>query len=475
MKKIALTIVAWVAAVRLCGQSGSAFDLHFTDGCMRLDYFHTGTDKEEVFSYDEIWREPFWAGSRTNLVDTLNLGSYQFQVFDAKTNVLIYSMGFCSIFGEWKTTDEAKNGVRRTFGESVRFPYPKRSVKVCIDARDRANVFREAWSFVIDPGHPNIRRETCFAGTPISVLFDNGDPKRKVDVVLLPDGYKKEEMWKFLKDASRLLAVLFDTEPFKSRKKDFNVRAVELPSDDSGIDNPLAGVYRANVFSCSFNSFESDRYVLTWDNKTLRKAASLVPYDDIILLANDAKYGGGGIYNLYATCASDSRWSEYVFTHEFGHSFAGLGDEYYTSDVAYSDFYPAGVEPWDPNITVCTDKSKLKWGDLVEPDVPVPTPWDKEAFDIHQAEYGKVRGILQKAKAFQTRIDSLTTANDQWLADFLKTRTYSGKTGAFEGCGYASKGLYRPFIDCRMFSRSMVSFDPVCRRSIERVIDFYSR
>ncbi len=475
MKRLIPFIILLIGQAAAFSASGPEFEAWFTDGCLRFDYFHTGTSKEEAFSTDETWKEPVWPGSRTNLIDTLNLGKYQVQVFDLKTSALIYSRGFCSIFGEWQTTEEALKGVRRSFSESVRFPWPKRTVKIILNSRDHGNVYRPVESFIIDPSHPNIRKEAGFTGIPVHAFMKNGDPSRKVDVVVLSDGYTKEEMEKFRKDTERLVNRLFEDEPFKSRKSDFNFWTVELASGESGIDNPNAGVYRDNALSCSFNAFESDRYMLTWDNKTVRRAASLAPYDEIIILANDKKYGGGGIYNLYATCASDNPWSAYVFTHEFGHSFAGLGDEYYTSDVAYSEFYPLDVEPWEANLTVCTDKKKLKWLDMVEADVPVPTPWDKEVFDRHQEEYGKTRGAMQKNKASQASIDSLTKANDKWLADHLKNGPNAGKVGAFEGAGYASKGVYRPYIDCRMFSRSMTPFDPLCRRAIERVIEFKTR
>ena len=455
--------------------TGPEYDAYFSEGCLRFDFFHTGTAKEECFSVDETWKEPVWPGSRTNLIDTLNLGEYQVQVFDLKTNALIYSRGFSSIYGEWQTTGEARKGVRRTFGESVRFPWPKRPVKITLNSRDRENVYRAADSFIIDPSHPNIRKETGFTGVRASAWMKNGDPGSKVDVVLLPDGYTREETDKFRKDVDRLVNRLFEDEPFRSRRTDFNVWTVELPSGESGIDDPNAGVYRDNVLSCSFNSFESDRYMLTWDNKTVRRAAALAPYDEIVILANDKKYGGGGIYNLYATCASDNPWSAYVFTHEFGHSFAGLGDEYYTSDVAYLEFYPLDVEPWEANLTVCTDKSGLKWRDMMEPDVPMPTPWEKETFDAHQAEYNKARAALRKSGVSQASVDSLVKVNDKWLQEFLKTRTYSGKVGSFEGAGYSTKGVYRPSVDCRMFSRSMTPFDPICRRAIARMIDFLTR
>jgi hypothetical protein len=453
-----------------------AYDSHFTNCCMRLDYFHTGTSTEEFYSFDEVWKESLWPGSRTRLIDSLDMGESRFRVLDDSTGELLYSRGFCTVFGEWKTTVEAIKGLRRSFSESVRFPWPKKPVRVFLDGRDRATgAWVEKWSVTLDPAFVNWRREKAFSNVPVTALMDNGDPSVKVDLVILPDGYRQGEMSKFRKDSERLLKVLFSTEPYRSRAKDFNVRLVEFASNESGIDDPNSGKVRDNAFSTTFNTFETDRYALSFDNKTIRKAAALAPYDLTLVLMNDPKYGGGGIYNLYSICSADNPWSEYVFTHELGHAFAGLGDEYYTSDVAYSEFYVPGVEPWDPNVTQCTDRTGLKWRDLVADGVPVPTPWDKDAYDAHQADYNRKRSQLKSQGAAKAAVDSMAKANDRWTLDFLKTRTYSTSVGAFEGAGYSSKGLYRPAIDCRMFSKTMAPFCPVCDRAIRRAIESLTR
>ncbi len=445
------------------------FDTYFTSRTMRLDYFQTGTASQNSYSFDDVYIEPYWAGSETSLIDTLNLGKYRFEVFDLYTNTQIYSRGFCSVFGEWQTTDEAKKR-NRSFSESLRFPLPKRSVKVTISDRDRENNFHEVWSVTIDPDDPNIVRTVFYPEFKVKSLLHSGDPIEKVDILFLPDGYSRGEMKKFFKDARRMTDILFGTSPFAEYKTDFNVWAIEAPSHESGIDNPQKGVYRDNLLSCSFNSFGSDRYILTYDNKTVRKLAARAPYDFVYILVNSSKYGGGGIFNLYATCVSDNEWSDYILVHEFGHLFAGLGDEYYTSDVAYSEFYPTDVEPWEPNITALLDPDHLKWKSLIEPDTPIPTPWNKDVYDSVNNAYARERKLVKSDAAR----DSLVKAHDQWTQDFYHSQPYWGKVGAFEGSGYASKGLFRPFIDCRMFSRGLTGFDPVCTRTIIRTIRFYT-
>src|SRR6185369_13039855 len=73
---------------------------------MRLDYYHTSDASQEVFSVDRIVIEPLpWPGSPSQAIDSSNLGRYFFEVRDAKTNQVLYSRGFASIYGEWETTD----------------------------------------------------------------------------------------------------------------------------------------------------------------------------------------------------------------------------------------------------------------------------------------------------------------------------------------------------------------------------------
>jgi hypothetical protein len=218
----------------------------------------------------------------------------------------------------------------------------------------------------------------------------------------------------------------------------------------------------------------SDRYVLTYDNKTIRKAASRASYDFLVILVNSKKYGGGGIYNLYSTCSVDNKRSDAVLIHELGHSIGGLGDEYYTSSVPYIDFYPAGVEPWEPNITEQTERREVKWNEWIDPDTPVPTPWNQEMFDSLKTENQKYRQKMTDKNAPQPRFDSLNTENDRRIDQFFRNQKYVGKVGLYEGSGYSAQNLYRPFIDCRMLS-SRAEFDPVCKNAIEKVIDFYTQ
>ena len=291
---------------------------------------------------------------------------------------------------------------------------------------------------------------------------------------MIGEGYTAEEFPKFHADAERLVNALFDEEPFASRRSDFNVWGLDLPSPQSGVSRPRALEFRRTPLSAEYNIFDSERYLLTYDNRTLRDAASAAPYEFIEILANEEQYGGGGIFNFQATAAADTGFAEYVFVHEFGHHFAGLADEYYTSDVAYETGGAYHPEPWEPNITALHDPENLKWGDLVERGTPLPTPWDKDAFESESTAAQAKRRDLRLEGVPESEIDRLFTDQMEHETAFLGAMEHAGKVGAFEGASYEPVGLYRSEIDCIMFTRNPVGFCRVCQRAINRVIDQYA-
>ena len=470
----ALTCALLAGAAIPSTQPAAAFDTSFTGRTMRVDYFHSGGMGQEIVALDRVVSDGPWAGSRTRLVDDLNLGKYLFEVIDRDTNRAIYSRGFASIYGEWETTPESKT-LHRTFGESLRFPWPKSPVQVVLKKRDRDNSFHELWSTAIDPDSRFVNRADPPKAGNVWTLFESGPPAEKVDILLISEGYTAAQMPKFRADAKRLVDALFAVEPFKSRKNDFNVRGLELPSAQPGVNRPHVGSFRRTPISAEYNIFDSERYLLTLDNRAFRDAAASAPYEFIEILANEQQYGGGGIFNDQATTSVDTGFAEYVFVHEFGHHFAALADEYYTSDVAYETGGTDLPEPWEPNITALKDPSRLKWRDLVEPGTPIPTPWDKAEYETHSRDTQARRRALLAKKVPEAEVDALFREQLAWDSKYLSSMKYSGKVGAFEGAGYEAKGLYRPEADCIMFTRDPVGFCRVCRRAIGRIIDQYSR
>ena len=442
---------------------------------MRLDYYHSGDAAQEIFSVDRIVIEPLpWPGSPAQNIDDSNMGKYLFEVRDAASKQLLYSRGFASIYGEWETTDEAKTA-KRTFQESLRFPAPAAPVSVVLKKRDARNVFKEIWTTTVDPADQFIDRSKPVAPAQLITIQKTGDSEKKVDFLILGDGYTAAEAKKFEADARRMTEVLFATSPFKENRRHFNVWALCPPSAESGISRPSTGVYRDSPIGATYDAFGSERYVLTFDNRALRRTAQFAPYEFIEILVNNRTYGGGGIFNLYSTVSSDNAFGNYVFVHEFGHHFAGLADEYYTSSVSYG---PATdrVEPWEPNVTALMDVSSLKWRHLVSPlanTTPIPTLWNKEAFETYSREIQKRRGQLRKDKRPEEEMEALFREELAHTQKMFAAEKHFGQVGAFEGAMYEARGYYRPEVDCIMFSRSD-KFCKVCREAIVRVIKMYS-
>jgi hypothetical protein len=386
----------------------ASFDFSRT---IRVDYLHKGGPAGEALMLDRVVAEGSWPGSRTRLADETNLGEYFFEIADAATGQVMYSRGFSSIYGEWITTPEVR-ATNRSFHESLRFPRPKAPVRVILKKRDAGNSFRAFWSVDIDPNATAVNRWARPAAAKVWPIVESGQPSEKVDLLVMSEGYSTADLPKFHTDAARLVRALFELEPFRSRKSDFNVRALDLPGRRLSVESNIFGL---------------ERYLLTYDNRSLRDLAASAPYDVAIILTNDEKYGGGGIFNSQSTVAAGAKASEYVFIHELAHNLAGLADEY-IGNVTYVTGAARKAEPWEPNITALLDPRQLKWRDLVEPGTPLPTPM-----------------------------------------------SFAGKVGAFEGAGYEAKGLYRGEADCIMFSRNPVGFCRVCQRAIHRVVDSYTK
>ena len=443
-----------------------------TPATMRLDFYHTGNATQELFSVDRVVIEPLpWPGNPAQPLDTTNRGTYFFEVRDVSSQRVLYSRGFSSIYGEWVTTEEAKEA-NRTFHESLRFPAPQAQVQIVVKKRDAQNAFREVWSTSIDPHDKRIdTSRPPFLGRVLA-LEQNGDPAHKVDLLLLGDGYTAAELDKCEKDVRRLAQGVFTFSPFQERRKDFNVWAICAPSPDSGVSHPSRGLYRHTLFGSEFDVFGTERYALSFDNRAIRSLASLASYDVMGIVMNSNEYGNGGIFGLYATVSIDFPAALRVFTHEFGHHFADLGDEYYfNANVAYAPVSNP-VEPWEPNITALLDPKNLKWKALVLPGTPIPTPWPRECYEnsIRDAPLH-----IQQMRADGATADQIAAYRRQareTTEHCLSQGPYANKVGAFQGAMYEDK-YYRPQQRCIMLSGD--TFCAVCQHAIEEIIDLYSR
>lgn len=440
---------------------------------MRLDFYHSGNSETEMFSLDEVVIEALpWTGNMQQPLDTTLRGKYLFEIVDEATGKTSWSRSFSSIYGEWETTAEARK-INRTFHESLRFPRPAAAFQVLIKKRDAANQFADVWRISIDPDDYMHHHEKALYADQVVAIVNNGDPAQKVDLLLLGDGYTHAQHEAFIAKAREMADILFATSPFKERKSDFNVWALAPHAAESGVSRPSTNSYRDSPLGARYDSFRSERYVLTFDNKAWRRVASSTPYDFVEILTNTETYGGGGIYGLFSTAAANSEWAAYLFVHEFGHHFAGLADEYYTSSVAYEA--PAQIiEPYEPNVTALLDPDTLKWRHLVGASTPLPTPWPKQEFEEHSLAVQEARAEMRARNVPESEMNELFRFTQEYSEKLFANSEYKGVVGAFEGANYSARGYFRSEQNCLMFTRTDY-FCAVCAAAIEKVIDEYTR
>jgi hypothetical protein len=398
------------------------YNKYFTGKQLRIDFALSGNAGFQAAALVQLREEPVWGGPRKNLIDPFEYGGYMLKAYDKSTQKLIYSKGFNTLFEEWRASEQARKETQ-SWTNSVVMPYPKDTTEIQLWARDKAtNLFDTLLVMDIDPSSIFIDRGELTANEAVE-LQSRGNPHEKVDLVFVAEGYTAAEKDKFIADARRFADSLFVISPFDEYRDAFNISAVFVESADSGTDFSGKGIFKNTALNSGFYTFGTDRYLTSRDMKSIRDAVWNVPCDAIFILVNSDVYGGGGMYNFYAIGTADNRQTTHVFVHEFGHSFAGLADEYFYDDDM-SSFYPLKVEPWEPNITTVVDFDK-KWRNMLPAGTPVPTP--------------------------------------------LKA-PYSDGLGVFEGGGYTSKGIYRPSDHCMM--RDFAPFCPVCSKSVSRMIDF---
>ncbi|WP_421920474.1 M64 family metallopeptidase [Marinifilum sp.] len=421
--KSSLFLVLIVIAFVCKGQD--KFEKYFENKTLRIDYLMGGDAKSQTVFLKELKEEPHWGGSTVNLIDKFGYGTFCFKLYDVESNELIYSKGFNSLFQEWQTTAEAKE-MKRAFYQVNVMPFPKKTARFVLESRKWDGTMEKIWEYKIDPTNYFIIRDKPIP-VPFTKVMGKGSTEESVDIAFIAEGYTTKEIDKFKADVKRVAGYLMDVPPFNKYAKRFNIYALESVSEESGTDVPGENIYKNTAVNTTFYTFDVPRYLTTFDIKALHDICANVPYDQIYVLINTDRYGGGGFYNYYSSCSADNELTYEVSSHEFGHGFAGLADEYYNSKVAYDGFYNLEIEPWEPNITTMVDFDS-KWKDMLDESTPVPTP---------------------RTPAFQKTI------------------------GVYEGGGYSAKGIYSPVQDCKMKSNKEKHFCPVCQRAIEQMILYH--
>ena len=422
MKRL-LTLILLCCVQQMYAQN---FDRYFSDQTLRIDYTFTGNTFHQEIAIDELCQMPHWYGKRQRLSEIPVEGNGQITVRDHGTGNVIYRNSFSTLFQEWLSYDEAKT-TRRSFENVFLVPMPKDTADITIDLRNNRRNIMTTFTHQVIPTDILIKKTGYDHVTPYVTLQPAADSTRCIHIAYLAEGYTRDEMTTFVNDAKTATDAIFSYEPFKSMKDRFNIIAVEAPSEESGTSIPGKGIWKNTALHSHFDTFYSDRYLTTLHLKDVHNWLAGTPYEHIIILVNTNKYGGGGILNSYNLSMTHHQLFKQVVAHEFGHSFAGLGDEY-AYDSEQIPMYPHDVEPWEQNLTTLKN-FKGKWEDLIGKGTQIPTPVGKD----------------------------------------------KQKIGLYEGAGYSLKGVYRATPDCRMRTNENLEFCAVCRRAITRMIDFYTR
>lgn len=424
------TSIAILTSLSAAAQQPQEFDALFADSTLRVDYIFTGNAKQQIIALDELRRSDGWFGRRVNLQEVPVRGNGQITMTDAATGNTLYRTSFSTLFQEWQTSEEASR-LTKSFENVFQLPMPRRDADVKVILYDTHDRITAEYTHRVKVDDILIRPIIASCPAPHRMLWQGGDSREAIDVAIVAEGYTSEEAEVFYSDAQTACEEILKYEPFCRYKERFNITAVALPSAESGVSIPHENVWKKTALSSSFDTFYSNRYLTTLRLKQLNDALGGIPYEHIVILANTDNYGGGGVYNSYTLTAAHHRMFKPVTVHEFGHSFAGLADEYFYDDQ-YEEFYFPDVEPWEQNITTLKDFSS-KWADMLPAGTPIPTPTD---------------GIAE---------------------------TDMEHIGVYEGAGYQSKGVYRPFRDCRMRTNEVPEFCKVCERAVARIIEFYTQ
>jgi len=423
MKKVFAVVFSLLQVNFILGES--FYDLHFKDSTLRLDYTLNGDNRHQQVNLEGVQSSPGWYGRRVNLDCLLLEGNAQLVVTDTTGVDTLYRQSFSTLFQEWQTTEEATK-VRKSFEHVVLMPFPQHAVLVMLSLYDTHRVEKCRLTHKFSPDDILIRSSGERWRTPWRYIRKSGDSKDCIDVAFVAEGYTEQELDVFYRDCELTVEAIASHEPFKSEIEKFNFIGVASPSIESGVSIPHKGIWVNTTLSSSYDTFYSERYLTTLRLFDLHDLLMGIPYEHIVILVNTNNYGGGGIYNNYLMSAAHHPTARVVAVHEFGHSFAGLADEYFYDDQ-YEPMYPPEIEPWEPNITTLVDFDS-KWKDMLPLETAIPTIADgKDVYD---------------------------------------------KVGVYEGAGYQSHGIYRPVQECRMKTNEAREFCPVCQRAIQRVINW---
>jgi hypothetical protein len=370
-------------------------------------------------------------------------GSYRWLLDDA--GQAMASRGYSTLFEEWQST-VAGLGDQPTMrmSESHTVPWlPGARLRL----QRRA---RQGFDTVFEMRLPMFAEGVAPAPAPPprewSALHGDCGPT----FLLVAEGFAAADRDSFFGHAANACRQLLQTEPFASCRDRIRVSALFIACRKSGIAEELDLLADGSNFASAYGTFGMARYLVCNDQHTLHRAVAGVPWDTLVVLANGTSYGGSGIFNSYACVAAamDAADFAYVLPHELGHSLGGLADEYFGKPIAYA---VVGEDPWyswESNVSVIDAQRRVKWHNLLSLGTSVPTQWQ-------HAEFCRISSQVKDQPANRDQIAALLAAEPEL-----------GRLGVFEGARYRAHGVYRPEVDCRMFSKSATRFCAVCQKTL---------
>lgn len=405
--------------------SAQHFDQFFVNQSLKIEYFHIGKKDVEEVKLNKYLQGGIWSGTRTQLIEPKRYGDMLIELYDSASQKLIFSKSYSCLFSEYAATERAEMEMG-SFEEVILVPFPQKCVQIKITSFSRMQIPTLLFSEFYNP--ETTQTHSFTKQYNVKKIHTGGAPEKSLDILFIPDGYSLNDQKMMDQDMKRFAQYILKCAPFKDFKKEINISSIEGFSEESGITDPNAGITKNTLLNCSFNVIDLDRYLMCLNVFKMHDIAEDAPYDIIVIICNTKKYGGGGIYNFYCTVNNKGLQSNYVIVHELGHLLAGLGDEYYTSDVSVRDYYPEGVEPVEPNLTTLVD-FESKWISMMDIETPIPTP---------------------------------------------DTKQYNDVLGVYQGGGYVAKGVFRPWRNCTMKDGVYDNFCPVCRKTIIEKINYYT-
>ena len=272
---------------------------------------------------------------------------------------------------------------------------------------------------------------SSFAQGTLYTLLTNGPTAKRINVVVLAEGYTTNQLGQFLSDATNAVNNLLTAAPYQEYKNYFNGFAIFVASVESGSDHPISGTFKNTYFNSTFDSYGNANFLTIppndWNGvyaqgqgKVDSLLAALMPEHDLtVMVVNDLEYGGSGDSSsgIATLITSVSLFAPEIVVHESGHAFGTLADE-------YTDAYPGFVPVEKPNATTNANRATLKWTSWILGSTPLPTPPDP---------------------------------------------TNAAVVGLFQGAEYQTTGWYRPKLDCKM-NHLFVNFCEVCAEQLVKSI-----